>query len=71
MSSWTGFSEETTVIKEVNLEIERFQKKMEAFKLRMAKELLEKRPSYTIKERAGIKRAALDLRESLLLITKL
>jgi hypothetical protein len=71
MSSWTGFSEETAAIKEVNLEIERFQKKMEAFKLRMAKELLEKRPSYTIKERGAIKRAALDLRESLLLITKL
>jgi hypothetical protein len=44
---------------------------MDAFKLRMAKELLEKRPSYTIKERGAIKRAALDLRESLLLITKL
>lgn len=71
MSRWSNFQEELEAIKEVNLEIERFQKKMTAFKNRMAAEMLEKRPSYTIKERAGIKRAALDLRESLLLITKL
>lgn len=67
-----GFKKDAEIIKELEPELERFQKKFIEYKNRIAIAMIgDDQPKYRVKERAVIKRAAQDLKEVLYKINKL
>jgi len=58
------------LIKELEVELKRFQQKFEEYKSRVARTMLDGYP-YRIKERAALKRSAEDLKHVLYKINKL
>jgi hypothetical protein len=65
-------TKDVELIKELEPELERFQKKFFEYKNRIAKVMLGgNEPAYRVKERAAIKRAAQDLKEILYKINRL
>jgi hypothetical protein len=65
------FKKDVELIKELEPELERFQKKFFEYKKRIAQAMLGDGEPYRVKERAAIKRAAEDLKEILYKINKL
>jgi SRSO17 transposase len=66
------FKKDLELIKELEPELERFQKKFLEYKTRIAKAMIgNNEPKYRVKERAVIKRAAQDLKEILYKINRL
>jgi hypothetical protein len=65
------FKKDVELIKELEPELERFQKKFFEYKIRIAQAMLGDGEPYRVKERAAIKRAAEDLKEILYKINKL
>lgn len=66
------FKKDLELIEELEPELERFQKKFLEYKNRIALAMIkDNQPAYRVKERAGLKRAAQDLKEVLYKINKL
>ena len=65
------FKKDVELIKELEPELERFQKKFIEYKTRIAKAMIGDGEPYRVKERAAIKRAAEDLKQILYKINKL
>lgn len=65
------YKKDIEVIKELEPELERFQKKFLDYKNRIAKAMIGDGEPYRVKERAAIKRAAQDLKDVLYKINKL
>jgi hypothetical protein len=59
------------LIKELEPELERFQKKFTEYKNRIAKVVINEGEPYRVKERAAIKRAAEDLKQILYKVNRL
>jgi hypothetical protein len=65
------YKKDVELIKELEPELERFQKKFLDYKNRIAKAMIGDGEPYRVKERAAIKRAAQDLKDVLYKINKL
>jgi hypothetical protein len=66
------FKKDVELIAELEPELERFQKKFLEYKHRIALAMVkDNQPTYRVKERAGLKRAAQDLKEVLYKINRL
>jgi hypothetical protein len=65
------YKKDIELIKELEPELERFQKKFLDYKNRIAKAMIGDGEPYRVKERAAIKRAAQDLKDVLYKINKL
>lgn len=66
------YKKDIDLIKELEPELERFQKKFFEYKTRIAQAMVgDNQPEYRVKERAGLKRAAQDLKEVLYKLNKL
>lgn len=65
------YKKDIELIKELEPELERFQKKFTEYKNRIAKAMIGDGEPYRVKERAAIKRAAEDLKQILYKINKL
>ena len=66
------FKKDLELIAELEPELERFQKKFLEYKNRIALAMIkDNQPEYRVKERAGLKRAAQDLKEVLYKLNKL
>jgi predicted molibdopterin-dependent oxidoreductase YjgC len=65
------YQKDIELIKELEPELERFQKKFVEYKNRIAKSMIGDGEPYRVKERAAIKRAAEDLKQILYKINKL
>lgn len=65
------YKKDVELIKELEPELERFQKKFLDYKNRIAKAMIGDGEPYRVKERAAIKRAAQDLKDVLYKINRL
>ncbi len=66
------FKKDLELIAELEPELERFHKKFLEYKNRIALAMIkDNQPEYRVKERAGLKRAAQDLKEVLYKLNKL
>jgi len=66
------FKKDLELIAELEPELERFHKKFLEYKNRIALAMIkDNQPEYRVKERAGLKRAAQDLKEILYKINRL
>jgi hypothetical protein len=65
------YKKDIELIKELEPELARFQKKFVDYKNRIAKAMIGDGEPYRVKERAAIKRAAQDLKEILYKINRL